>query len=70
MTFVACRPGKPTRSYRPEGPSGSYADGEPVTFWSGFVLARRPVCVPLQVYVDDRPWPRRAVIDMGAGRCP
>jgi hypothetical protein len=70
MTFVACQPGRPTRSYRPDGPSASYADGESVTFWSGFVRARKPACLPLDVYVDDDPSPRRAVIDMGAGDCP
>jgi hypothetical protein len=69
MTFVACEPGRPTRGYRPEGPSGSYADGEAVTFWSGFVVMRTPACVPLEAYIDDDPSPQRAVIDMGAGRC-
>jgi hypothetical protein len=35
-----------------------------VTFWPGFVLARAPACVPLDVYVDARARaaPRRAVI--------
>jgi hypothetical protein len=70
MTFVACQPGRPTRSYRDEGPSGSYADGQSVTFWSGFVVMRKPACVPLEVYVDDEPSPRHAVIDMGGSRCP
>jgi hypothetical protein len=69
MTFVACAPGPPSRGYQPQGPSGSRADGEAVTFWSGFVVARRPGCVPLEVYVDDEPSPRRAVIDMGGRRC-
>jgi hypothetical protein len=69
MTFVACEPGPPSRGYLPEGPSASRADGEPVTFWSGFVVARRPGCVPPEVYVDDEPSPRRAVIDMGGRRC-
>lgn len=32
MTFVACEPGSPTRTYRPNGPSASRADGEAVTF--------------------------------------
>jgi hypothetical protein len=58
LTFVACSRG-----------SGSFADGEPVTFWSGFVVADRPGCVPLAVQVDDDPEPRRAVIDMDGGRC-
>jgi hypothetical protein len=69
MTFVACRPGRPPSSYRDYGPSASYADGESVTFWSGFVVLRRPACVPLDVYVDDDPSPHHAVIDMGAGNC-
>jgi hypothetical protein len=60
MTFVACRAGQR---------SGSSADGEPVTFWSGFVVLRRPACVPLEVQVDDEPAPRRAVIDMGGRDC-
>jgi hypothetical protein len=70
MTFVACQPGRPTRSYRDDGPSGSYADGQSVTFWSGFVVLRAPACVPLEIYVDDDPSPRQAVIDMGGGGCP
>jgi hypothetical protein len=70
MTFVACRPGRPPSSYRDYGPSASYADGQAVTFWSGFVVLRRPACVPLDVYVDDDPSPQHAVIDMGAGDCP
>ena len=66
MTFRACRPGPPPGDYRPEGPSGSDADGEPVTFWSGFVLAGAPTCVPLEVYVDDEPSPRH--VGLGLGR--
>jgi hypothetical protein len=60
MRFVACRPRQR---------SGSRADGEPVTFWSGFVVLRRPACVPLKVYVDDDRKPRRALIDMGGRDC-
>jgi hypothetical protein len=60
MTFVACRP---------DQPSGSSADGEAVTFWSGFVVLRAPACVPLEVYVDHEPRPRRAMLDMGGRRC-
>jgi hypothetical protein len=56
VTFVACGPGEP---------SGSNADG-PVTFWSGGVLVRKPSCVPLDVYVDDEPAPRRVEIELGA----
>ena len=56
VTFVACGP---------DERSGSNADG-PVTFWSGFVLVRKPSCVPLDVYVDDEPAPRRVEIELGA----
>jgi hypothetical protein len=59
MTFIAC----PRRRR-----SGSEADGEPVTFWSGFVVADRPGCVPLEVHPDRGPR-RRVVIDMGGRNC-
>ena len=67
VTFAACRPGKPTGEYSPDGPSGSEADGRSVTFWSGFVLTRKPTCIPLDVYVDDDP-PRRVGLALGR-RC-
>ena len=60
VTFIACRPGKK---------SGSTADGQPVTFWSGFVLTSSPRCVPLDVWVDDEPSPRHTVLRMGMPRC-
>jgi hypothetical protein len=56
VTFVACGIHEP---------SGSNADG-PVTFWSGAVLVGKPSCVPLDVYVDDEPAPRRVEIELGA----
>ena len=68
VTFVACRPGKPTRRYSDEGPSGSYADEVSVTFWSGFVLTRAPACLPLDVYVDAARSPRRMELPLGR-RC-
>jgi hypothetical protein len=67
VTFVACRPGRPSRRYRPNGPSGSFADGVAVTFWSGFVLARAPACIPLDVSVDGEPSPRRVGLPLGRG---
>jgi hypothetical protein len=60
VTFAACAPG---------GPSGSTAGGAPVTFWSGFLLAAGPGCVPLRIWVDDEPAPRRAEIPFGVARC-
>ena len=60
VTFVACKRGQH---------SWSSADGQPVTFWSGAVLARSPRCIPLLVWVDGERSPRRAVIRLGAQRC-
>lgn len=68
VTFVACRLGKPSRRYRKGGPSGTYADGVNVTFWSGFVLTRAPACIPLDVYVDAARAPRRVRLPLGR-RC-
>ena len=58
VTFIACR-----------GASVSDADGKPVTFWSGGVLVKSPRCVPLRIWIDGAPQPRRAVIRLGVDRC-
>ena len=68
VTFVACRPGRASRRYDPDGPSGSDADGVAVTFWSGFVMTRAPACLPLDVYVDGATTPRRVGLALGR-RC-
>jgi hypothetical protein len=60
VTFVACGRGQG---------SSSSADGRPVTFWSGSVLALSPRCVPLRVWVDRDRSPRRAVIRLGVDSC-
>jgi hypothetical protein len=60
VRFIACRRGER---------SGSSADGRLVTFWSGGVLARSPRCVPLLVWIDAAPSPRRAVIRLGVSGC-
>jgi hypothetical protein len=57
VRFVACGPGK----------SGSHADGAEVTFWSGFVLTRKPACIPLRILIDGGP-PQRVGLPLGA-RC-
>jgi hypothetical protein len=44
------------------------ADAIAVTFWSGFVLAQVPACVPLEVYVDRERSPRRVGLPLGR-RC-
>jgi len=60
VTFIACKRGQH---------SWSSADGQPVTFWSGAVLARSPRCIPLLVRVDGERSPRRRVIRLGVQRC-
>jgi len=61
VTFIPCRRG--------ERPPGSIPDAWPVSGWVGFLLARSPQCVPLLVWVDDEPSPRRAVIRFGVPSC-
>jgi hypothetical protein len=60
VTFIAC--GGRARS-------GSTADGQPVSFWAGFVLTRSPRCVPLDIWVDNEPSPRHTVLRMGVRSC-
>jgi hypothetical protein len=60
VSFVAC--GRIDKS-------GSSAGGRPVTFWSGFVLATSPTCVPLRVWVDGERTPRLVGLRLGR-RCP
>jgi hypothetical protein len=54
-------------TFRSCGPRAaeSDADGDPVTFWSGFVLVARPMCVPLKVWIGAARSPRRAAIPLG-----
>jgi hypothetical protein len=59
VRFVACRRGRRSQNH---------ADGAPITFWSGFVLTRRPGCVPLEVYVDHDASPRLVGLSLGR-RC-
>lgn len=42
--------------------------GPSPTFWSGFLVTRRPACVPVEIYVDDDSTPRHERIDMGGRR--
>lgn len=60
VRLIACRRG--------ELPPGRF-DGWPVTSWVGFLLASSPRCVPLLIWVDDEPSPRRAVIRFGVSDC-
>lgn len=59
VTFIAC----------PRGNISGRFDRAPVSFWAGGVLARSPRCVPLLIWVDDEPSPRRAVIHLGVRDC-
>jgi hypothetical protein len=49
--------------------SGSTADAEAVTFWSGGIVSLAPGCVPLRIWIDSERSPRRAVIRLGVQRC-
>jgi hypothetical protein len=46
-----------------------HATDWPVTGWVGFLLADSARCVPLLVWVDDEPAPRRTVIRFGVRSC-
>jgi hypothetical protein len=48
--------------------SGSDADGRPVTFWSGFLLASSARCLHMRVWVDHERAPRHAAVPLGR-RC-
>lgn len=41
----------------------------PVSGWVGFLLATSPRCVPLLVWVDGEPSPRRTVLRFGVRAC-
>jgi hypothetical protein len=58
ITFRACSAAR----------AQSDADGEPVTFWSGFVVVSKPMCVRFKVWIDAEPTPRRARVGLGR-RC-
>jgi hypothetical protein len=65
VTFRAClSKAKPTRAslYFPR-------TDWPVSGWVGVLTARAPGCVPLLVWVDDEPSPRRTVIRFGVRNC-
>jgi hypothetical protein len=61
VSFVACARGER---------SGSSAGAHAVTFWSGFVLAASPRCVPLRVWADAERSPRLVELRLGVRRCP
>jgi hypothetical protein len=63
ITFVACQRGES------ESEGRSTAEGWPVSFWAGGILARSPRCVPLRIWVDDESSPRSAVIKIGVSSC-
>lgn len=60
VRFIACQRGEL---------SDPRFDGWPVTTWVGGLLVSSPRCVPLLVWVDDEPSPRRAVIRFGVRDC-
>ena len=61
ITLSACEP----RARVPD----STVDGYRMTFWSGgIVFARVPLCVPIEVWIDEDTKPRRRTLALGAGR--
>jgi hypothetical protein len=58
-------------TFRPcsAGRAWSSAGGQTVTFWSGFMLTDALSCMPIDVWVDDEPAPRRIVLGMGVRGC-
>ena len=60
VTFVACRRGQL---------ADPHLDSWPVSGWVGGLLSTSAQCVPLRVWVDDEPKPRRAVIRFGVPDC-
>src|SRR5918998_2407740 len=47
----------------------SSAGGKPVTFWAGFILTETFLCMPIDVWVDDEPKPRKIALGMGVRDC-
>jgi hypothetical protein len=63
VTFKACRRGESlSQGVVPW-------DEWPTSGWVGALLATSPRCVPLLVWVDNEPAPRRTVIRFGVRRC-
>lgn len=59
VTFTPC----------PAEQAWSSAGGKPVTFWSGFMLTDTFLCMPIDVWVDDEPKPRKIALGMGVRDC-
>jgi hypothetical protein len=47
----------------------SSAGEKPVTSWSGFMLTDTFFCMPIDVWVDDEPKPRKITLGMGVRAC-
>jgi hypothetical protein len=64
VRFEACREREPAfpGSYR--GTVGKYTG-----FPFGFVLARRPACIPMEVWIDGRATPIRRLVPFGRRDC-
>jgi hypothetical protein len=65
VTFRACD----AAGKRSEGPYLPPLTDWPVSGWVGFLVGRGPTCVPLSIWVDDEPAPRRTVIRFGVRSC-
>jgi hypothetical protein len=61
VRFEACAPNEPAFSYR--------GTVEPWTAFNGGFLVSRPLCLPIEVWVDGRRAPTRKLLSFGKGRC-
>jgi hypothetical protein len=61
VRFEACPSNEPAFSYR--GTVG------PWTGFNGGFLVSRPICLPVQVWVEGRTAPTRKLLSFGKGRC-
>ena len=59
VTFIACRRGESLTPW----------DEWPVSGWVGALIADSPRCVPLLVWVDNEPSPRRTIVRFGVRAC-
>jgi hypothetical protein len=64
VRFEACREREPAFPGAYRGTVGKYTG-----FPFGFVLARRPSCVPLEVWIDGRAEPIRRLVPFGRRSC-
>src|SRR5262245_53720526 len=68
-TFRACNADEMRHEHAADEYGYQHRTDWPVSGWVGTLLARGPMCVPINVWVDDEPSPRRTVIPFGVRNC-